>query len=35
MLNQTTLIRNDAILKLHIVDAENLPNSATTLVQAR
>ena len=34
-LNQTTLIRNDAILKLHIVDAENLPNSASTLVQAR
>jgi hypothetical protein len=33
--DKITGIRSDAILKLHIVDAENLPSNTETLVTAR
>lgn len=32
-LNKVTLIRNDAILKVHVVDALNLPTYASAQVQ--
>lgn len=33
--DKTTGIRIDAILKLHIIDAENLPATTSTYVMAR
>lgn len=35
MRDKMTGLRSDAILKLHIVDAENLQTTTSTFVQAR